>query len=178
VNKSQEATFVRKIDEKILSMVLVQQKLYQSQDLSRVDLGEYLSELITLLIEKNELPKGFPALIMESEPVSVLIDTAIPCGLAVSELVSNTVKHAFPDRQTGTIQMKITRKPEASVEVFYVDDGVGLPAQFDIRKGSSAGLLTVYDLVESQLKGEIVCEKAEGLAYTIRFSDNLYEQRV
>lgn len=178
-HKNPEITsFVRKIDEKILSMALVQQKLYQSKDLSRIDLGEYLSELISLLIEKYELPKGFPALILESEPVSVLIDTAIPCGLAVSELVSNTVKHAFPDRQTGTIHMKLERKPEGPVELFYADDGVGLPAQFDIRKDSSTGLRTVYDLVESQLKGEIVCGQTEGLAYTIRFRDNLYDQRV
>jgi two-component sensor histidine kinase/ABC-type amino acid transport substrate-binding protein len=177
LNNPEITSFVRKIDEKILAMALVQQKLYQSQNLSRVDLGEYLPELASLLIENYELPDGFLTLALQSEPVLVLIDTAIPCGLAVSELISNAVRHAFPGRKTGTIRMKIGRNPSGSVEVFFADDGIGMPADFDFRKNVS-GLRTVYDLVESQMKGEIVCEQAEGLAYTIRFSDNLYEQRV
>jgi len=177
LNNPEITSFVRKIDEKILTMALVQQKLYQSQNLSRVDLGEYLPELASLLIENYELPDGFLTLALQSEPVLVLIDTAIPCGLAVSELISNAVRHAFPGRKTGTIRMKIGRNPSGSVEVFFADDGIGMTADFDFRKNVS-GLRTVYDLVESQMKGEIVCEQTEGLAYTIRFSDNLYEQRV
>lgn len=177
--KNPEITsFVRKIDEKILSMALVQHKLYQSQDLSRIDLGDYLSELVSLLVEKYELPKGFLTMNMESEPVSVLIDTAIPCGLAVSELVSNAAKHAFPSREAGAVRMKIAREPEGGIKLSFADDGVGLPSGFDIRKDSSTGLRTVYELVEQQMKGEIICEQADGLAYTIRFKDNLYEQRV
>ncbi|MGV8119456.1 MAG: sensor histidine kinase, partial [Candidatus Xenobiia bacterium LiM19] len=177
--KNPEITsFVHKIDEKILSMALVQQKLYQSQDLSRIDLGDYLSELVSLLVEKYELPKGFLTMNMESEPVSVLIDTAIPCGLAVSELVSNAAKHAFPGREAGAVRMKIAREPEGDIILTFADDGVGLPSGFDIRKDSSTGLRTVYELVEQQMKGEIICEQADGLAYTIHFKDSLYEQRV
>ncbi len=170
--------FVEEIEQKILTMALVHQKLYQSQDLSRISLDEYLGELIALLIQSYTPTSHKIALRSDLKPVSVLIDIAIPCGLIVNELLSNALRHAFPDERVGEIRIHLSRTPTGMIELSFADNGIGVPHTFDFRAQPTLGLQTILALVEQQLQGDISWETQRGIAYTIRFHDNFYTSRV
>jgi len=170
--------FAQEIEQKILAMALVHQKLYQSQDLSQVDLSEYLKELAHLIIQSYSVVSPRITLKLELDLVPVLIDTAIPCGLLVNELMSNALKHAFPEERAGEISIKLWRTFAGIIELSFADNGVGLPEGFDIREQPTLGLQTIVGLAEQQLQGEIHYDGQHGLAYVIRFHDNFYTPRV
>jgi two-component sensor histidine kinase len=170
--------FAQEIEQKILAMALVHQKLYQSQDLSQVDLSEYLKELAHLIIQSYSVVSPRITLKLELDQVPVLIDTAIPCGLLVNELMSNALKHAFPEERAGEISIKLWRTFAGIIELSFADNGVGLPEGFDIREQPTLGLQTIVGLAEQQLQGEIHYDGQHGLAYVIRFHDNFYTPRV
>jgi two-component sensor histidine kinase len=115
---------------------------------------------------------------LETEPVSVLIDTAIPCGLILSELISNTLKHAFPGDRAGRLSIQLDQAEDEAITLRVADNGVGVAEDFDIRKQDTLGLQTVLGIVEHQLRGEISVETESGLAWRIRFRDDLYRPRV
>jgi PAS domain S-box-containing protein len=171
--------FVREVDQKILAMALVHQKLYQAQDLSWIRLDEYVAELADLTLRSYQTTSAADiALRLELDPVSVLLDTATPCGLIVNELVSNALKHAFPGGRAGEIRIRVCRAPDSAVELYFADNGVGLPDGFDLHTHPTLGLQIVTVLVNEQLKGELRLNGQPGIAYTIRFHDNLYTPRV
>lgn len=172
------SAFVKEIEQRLLAMALVHQKLYQTQDLSQIDLHEYLAELADLLMQSYTVSPRHIALRSELEDVSVLIDTAIPCGLVFNEMMSNALKHAFPQGRAGEIRMRLRRTSTGMIELSFSDNGIGVPEGFDFRSQPSLGLQTIVALVEQQLKGEIRCDRRHGLAYLIRFTDNLYTARV
>jgi PAS domain S-box-containing protein len=163
---------------RIRSMALVHQKLYQSKNLSRIDLGEYLRDLVRILVESYDVAGDCVSLALDLQEFEVMIDTAVPVGLVVNELVSNALKHAFPDGSTGEISIGLRREPEGTVELLLADNGAGVPAGFDFREAQSLGIQTVYSLVEAQLKGSIVSEGTGGVRHRIRFRDALYDARV
>lgn len=170
--------FVKDIEQKILTMALVHQKLYESHDLSQIRLHEYLEELISLLVQNYAEVSHRIAFKLHLEQVMVLIDTAIPCGLIVTELLSNALQHAFPNGRPGEIRLNVSRTSQGMLELHFADNGVGVPQDFDFRAQKSLGLRTIFGLVEHQLRGEIACDTRNGLAYAIRFYDTLYEPRV
>lgn len=108
----------------------------------------------------------------------MLFDTAIPCGLIVNELLSNALRHAFPDGRSGEILISLCRTPVGVIELYFADNGVGIPPEFNLRTQPTLGLQTILALVEQQLQGEITWETQPGIAYTIRFHDNFYTARV
>ena len=114
---------------------------------------------------------------VEGEEVLVLIDSAVPCGLIVCELMSNALKYAFPDQRSGEIYIRISRTDE-QISLVFSDDGIGMPPEFDIQTHDSIGLKLLQAIVEQQLKGELFYDFGEGVAYTIQFQDNLYSPRV
>jgi two-component sensor histidine kinase len=91
----------QEMDNKIQSMALVHEKLYQSQNLSSIDLKEYIRDLTRLLMRSYDVVPDKISLNLDLESVLVLIDTAVPCGLILNEVLSNTFKHAFPGDRTG-----------------------------------------------------------------------------
>jgi PAS domain S-box-containing protein len=163
---------------RVRSMALVHQKLYQSQNLSSIDLAEYIRELISLLMASYQVASDHISLGLDLEPVPILIDTAVPCGLIINELVSNVFKHAFPHNEPGAL--KITLKQLAADEILLqiADDGVGLPAGFTPRESMGVGLQTVFGIAEYQLRGKITYETAKGVTWRLQFSNTLYYPRV
>jgi len=113
----------------------------------------------------------------EAGIISVL-DTAIPCGLALNELIVNSIKHAFPGGRTGTIRVGLFRGEPGILVLSVADDGVGFPAGFDFRNDGRIGLQTVVSLVEGQLHGTISCESGRGTICTATIRDNIYAPRV
>jgi PAS domain S-box-containing protein len=175
-NEELKATY-RDIASRIQAMALVHQKLYQSQDLSQIDLQDYLQKLVPLVVQNYRLASQKIALRFELEPVEVLIDTAMPFGLVVTELISNSLKHAFPGEMSGEISLRLSRTGE-QIELHYADNGVGVSPDFDFRNQKSYGLQSIFALVESQMQGQVCFVTGAGLVCQICFSDTLYTRRV
>ncbi len=150
---------------RIYSMALVHEKLYQTKHLARLDFGEYIRDLISSLA--NTFP-GDITVKFELDTIYIDNDIAIPCGLILTELVSNSFKHAFPDKNTGVIEI-ILRETEANGFALIVrDDGIGIPEEMIGKKSDSLGLSLVHSLVH-QLKGEISFKKQVGSVVTMNF---------
>ncbi len=168
---------VQDTENKIYAMSLVHQHLYKSQHLSRIDLHEYLGELSSALEHSHSIT-SMVSIVVDAAHVSVLIDTAIPCGLVITELVSNACKHAFPDKQTGEISIRLSEESEGVIHLRVADNGIGVPDGFDFRNQETLGLQTVFAIVEQQLQGTILFSSEHGVCCDIQFTDTLYTERV
>ncbi|MBN1313923.1 MAG: PAS domain S-box protein [Anaerolineales bacterium] len=168
----------RDIQNRIRSMALVHQKLYQSQNLSSIDLGEYVRELTALLMESYQVSPDRISPVFKLERIPLLIDTVIPCGLILNELITNVLKHAFPHNERGELRIDIGQLAGNEILLQVADNGVGLPSGFDPRKNGGVGIQTVYGIAEYQLRGKLTCLAAEGVTWQLRFDDTLYQPRV
>ena len=167
-----------KAQNRIRSMALVHEKLYQSNDLSVINLKEYILDLFQLLLDSYMITGNQVTFNSEMEDVFVLIDTAIPCGLVLSELISNALKYAFPGESKGQIGIRLRRLDSGEIQIKVNDDGVGLPPGFDARRDGNMGFQTVFALVEQQLQGSISFELGQDLSCILNFKDDLYQKRV
>jgi len=168
---TQDASVKNVLDDtkaRISSMALVHQQLYQAQDLSRIDLGQYLQEL-ALQVHHAAMQGTAVRLVREIEPAFVSVDRAIPCGLIVNELISNALKYAFPDGRTGTVWVRLHRQ-ESAWRLCVQDDGVGLPQEVDIRNPQTLGL-QIVDILVKQLRGRLTLLPGPGAGFEICFPD-------
>jgi len=166
------------MQNQMMSMALVHQKLHESGDLSHLNLKEYIDGLIHVLTESLIDPSNPIEIQLEGDDVEVLLETAIPCGIIINELVTNSIKHAFPDDQTGRVDIRLFDKSEKKIVLEITDNGTGLPEDFDYRENGGLGLKTVIDLVEYQLDGEIQFKTNGGFHCNITFMTELYESRI
>ncbi len=166
------ARIFREMEDRIVAMSLVHQKLYQTGSLTAIDMADYLHDLVSLIVRSwDEGPGGISARFrLESVPAD--IDTAIPCGLIVNELVYNAVRHAFPGRSRGTISVSLAPLKSGPVVLTVSDDGAGVPEGFDYRSDCNFGLRMVANLAEMQLGGRLsLRRKKRGVTWTIRFPE-------
>jgi PAS domain S-box-containing protein len=163
----------REIENKIRVMALVHKKLYESKDLSRIDLRDYIAELTEQLIASHRDRDTALRADLDLTSIPVPIDIAIPCGMILNELFSNAAKHAFREAERGKIRIRLARADRDEIELDFADNGVGVPANFDFRAQSSLGLQTLIMLVEHQLQGSIRFEPGSdgGLACRIRIPE-------
>ncbi|MBT3755647.1 MAG: PAS domain S-box protein [Candidatus Cloacimonetes bacterium] len=171
-------TTFKEIINKIKAMSLVHQKLYQSKNLSNIDFKEYVEDLAKLLMQSFGAESRKIDSKLELENVNILIDSAIPLGLILNELVSNIFKHAFPNKKDGKIFIRLFKDDDNIINLQLSDNGIGLPHNFDIRKDGSMGLSSVFSLVERQLKGSISAKSENGLKWHIKINDSLHQERV
>lgn len=155
---------------RIRSMALIHEKLYQSKDLAHVDFVEYLKSLVEMLLsfhreEGDEINVSF-----NCDQVNLEIDTAISMGLIVNELLSNCFKHAFPDQKNGEVIINLS-KDEENYLLEVVDNGVGIPEDIDIKNTDSLGLQIVQTLT-IQLKGVLEHENDGGTKFKLSFPDS------
>ncbi len=142
---------------RIYTMALVHEKLYHTEDLKNINFKEFIQDLAESLIFSYTTFPHLISLNTDIADVSLNLDRAIPCGLIINELVSNALKHAFPENRKGTITIGFTIDPEGRYVLTVSDDGVGLPEQMDIEQTESIGLKLV-PLLSGQLDGEFVRE--------------------
>jgi PAS domain S-box-containing protein len=166
------------MENRILTMSIVHQKLYQSKDLSSVNLEDYIFELTQLLTRSYMIPTSKINLKMNIEKIQVLIDVAIPCGLIINEIISNALKYAFPDEKRGEITVSLKRIEDNHIELVISDNGIGVPEDFDFRSGSKMGMRIIYAVAELQLQGKVVFESKNGLSCRISFKEPVYDKRV
>ncbi|MBF0121458.1 MAG: HAMP domain-containing protein [Desulfobacterales bacterium] len=165
------------IENKIHAMGLVHKMLYNSKDLSSINLKEYVHDLVYFLVQSSNISLDRISLKLNVDPVFLLIDTAIPCGLILNELMSNSLKHAFPGEKIGEIAITISKKEEI-VEICFSDNGIGVSDDFNFFTQSTLGLKTIITITKHQLKGNIKFEVKSGVTCHIQFHDNLYTPRI
>jgi len=168
----------RDTENRIYAMSLVHQKLYQSKSLSSINIHDYVCELADLLLKSYHITKARVSLHLDVESFQVSIDTAIPCGLILNELLSNALKHAFPDNREGEICICMYKKGQHMIHLDFSDNGVGLPEGFECLKQKSLGIRSMYAIIEHQLQGSITCEVQNGVAFYIQFEDQEQYSRI
>ncbi len=163
---------------KIKAMSLVHQKLYQAEDLSHINLKEYVKDLVNLLMISYGIRSESLSLKLDLKDVFVLIDSAIPLGLVLNELISNVFKHAFPKDENDEISIRLFQDKDGTINIQLSDNGTGIPADIELENVNTMGLQTVFNLIKYQLKGEITYKSDKGLKWDIKLKDNLHHERV
>jgi len=158
----------RSTQNRVKSMALIHERLYQSKDFARVDFDEYVRSLASNLFSAYTIAPGDIQVHVNIKDVFVDINTAIPCGLIINELVSNSLKHAFPNGKKGEINITMRPLNKDDVELIFSDNGVGLPENVDFRNTESLGLHLVTILAEDQLHGDIKLDRKGGTKYQMR----------
>ena len=138
--------------DRIYSMAIIHQSLYDSGDISRISLKAYFHEFASYLLSSHAVSPGQVDFKYDMEDISVAMDTAIPCGLILNELLSNALKHAFPDGRRGVVTIALRRGEGNAVSLEVADDGVGLAGEAGIEERMRMGLKIVKSLGENQLK--------------------------
>lgn len=165
----QAAALFKDSQDRITSMALIHEQLYQSKDLSNIDFGIYISNLVNSLMQsyRQESRRIRPKI--ESNGVFIGIDLAIPCGLIINELVSNSLKYAFPEADEGVISITTRFDNKNEIEMVIGDNGIGIPKNLDFKNTKTFGLQLITGLVGHQLAGEIEINQNEGTEFRIRF---------
>jgi len=152
---------------RIRSMAIIHESLYQTSNFSSINFSDYLLNLTTSLIASYRVHAGSIELKTQVDKVELVLDQAIPCGLLVNELITNALKYAFPGELSGEILLGLSEKNN-KIELVIKDNGVGMPEGFSILNSDTLGLQLVNTLVE-QLDGEIKVENSGGIKYLITF---------
>ncbi|MFB2896840.1 PAS domain S-box protein [Aerosakkonemataceae cyanobacterium BLCC-F50] len=156
---------------RVRSMALIHEKLYQSKGLARIDAVDYIRDLTDNLFRSYNVATGSIKLNLQIEHIELDIDTAIPCGLIINELVSNSLKYAFSDQEKGELYIKFSCQEETNeITLAIGDNGIGLPPDFDVTELESLGLQLVYNLTQ-QLDGEIEINSEQGASFKITFTN-------
>jgi PAS domain S-box-containing protein len=153
---------------RVQSIALVHETLYESQDLSSVNFAEYIHTLVTTVMQAQLAPDRPISTVIDADGVLLPVSCAIPCGLIINELVTNSLKHAFPDRNSGTIRVGLHTREKDQVELVVADDGIGLAPNLDPRRVSSLGLDLVFTFAE-QLSAEVALSRDNGTEFRFLF---------
>ena len=156
---------IKDSQNRIKAMALVHEKLYRSGDISRIDLAEYARFLTDSLFQFYGVSHQTIRPVFHIDDVKVNIHVAMPLGLIINELVSNVLKHGFPDGKRGEISIAI-HEDDHKIAMTIKDNGVGIAEDFDWRNAESLGLRLVVDLVE-QLDGTVKLDRTDGTAFVI-----------
>jgi len=150
----------RESQSRIRSMALIHEKLYQSERLVKVDLADYIQSLLDILVRTYATDTNIKA-IAELEPTSVSIDTAVPVGLMLNELITNALKYAFPHRRAGILTVKLSSAGSDAIQLTVQDDGVGLPPDLSLEQASTLGLRLVR-MFAKQLRATVALHSVPG----------------
>lgn len=164
------SNLLRECQHRVRSMSMLHEKLYRSEDLSRIDMKEYALTLINFLLRSysaNEQIKPD----FEINNIHLSIDSAIPCGLIINELVSNALRHAYPDKQEGTLNISMN-KINDRICLQVSDNGIGMPEEFIIGSTKTLGLILV-DTLARQLNGSVEVHTDHGTTVQITFPSRM-----
>jgi two-component sensor histidine kinase len=153
---------------RVQSIALVHERLYESADLSHVDFAKYVVVLLDNIFDTYGATNRGISKIIDIGDAKLTVDVAIPCGLIVNEVVTNALKHAFPDGRRGTVRVSLVEGPKDMLELTVQDDGVGIPADIDPRNTVSLGLDLVTTFAD-QLNAEVEVARVGGTSFRFRF---------
>ncbi len=150
-------------------MSAVHETLHGSENLSEIDLNSYLSKVTASIFQTYSINPDKVTLNTDIEKIPISINQASPLGLIINELISNSLKYAFPDEKVGEITVSM-KKQYDELELIVMDDGAGIPDKLDWKNSCTIGLKLVRTLVENQLDGSIGMDNKNGTKFTIKFN--------
>ncbi|HYX16920.1 MAG TPA: PAS domain S-box protein [Nostoc sp.] len=162
---------LRDSQNRIASIALVHEKLYRSEDLADIDFAQYIPDLTTHLFDSYNVSSSQIQLKIQVDNASLDIETAIPCGLIINEVVSNALKYAFVGNRRGEIEVKFYQESESNLTLIVRDNGVGLPKNFDSKKAKTLGITLIQGLVK-QLRGKLEIGSHQGTQFKITFTNS------
>ncbi len=161
---------------RVRSMAIIHEKLYKSESMSKIDFGDYISDLADSLFYNHNVNKSRIKLNKNMDKIYFNVDTAIPCGLIINELITNCLKHAFPNDINGEVSIDLL-KIEDKYVLSVNDSGVGFPENIDYKNTESLGLQLVTNLV-NQIDGTIELDNVDGSSFRIIFKELEYKKRL
>lgn len=165
---SQLVLILKECQNRVGSMALLHEKLYQSKDLAKIELAEYIKSIVSNLFYSYSFNGNTPEIKLNIEPICLELEATLSCGLIVNELVSNCLKYAFPERTNGQIQIFASRYEHNIFELVVQDNGIGFPENFDLENSKSLGLKIVKSLTR-QLGGNLEFNSQQGTEFIITF---------
>jgi PAS domain S-box-containing protein len=151
------------------SMAMIHEKLYRSGDLEHLNFAEYIVNLSNDLYDTYTLDKNLIKLVLDIDEVTLNVEISIPLALILNELLTNSLKHAFPDGRGGEIKVELKRYDE-SFKLSVSDNGITFPEDLDYRNTDTLGMLIVNSLTD-QINGKLNLEKSNGTKFTVTFKD-------
>ncbi len=165
----------KEMSDRIYSMSMVHDLLYRSKSLYEIQLDRYLHDLSNRLLTVHNQPQQDIELALEVDHIPVNIQFAIPLGLVITEMISNSLKYAFKDRSRGRITITAHLKKDAGLLLSIADDGVGLDESVDLNSDNTLGLYIIRSIVENQLFGAVDFTNENGLTYDLTLPDLLLD---
>jgi len=162
------AGMLQNTQNRVRSMALIHQTLYQSKDFASVDFNAFLQCFVPTLIQSYSLGPEEIALEIHVAEIKLPLDAAIPCGLIVNELISNSLKHAFPEGRGGKITIQFAHDQGNHATLSVDDDGIGIPKDFNFENSDSLGIQLVY-LLAGQLGGTVKVNHSSPTKLEVRF---------
>ena len=167
-NDAQTLEMFNESRNRVRSMALLHEKLYQAEDISNIDIKSYVKSLISHLHDSYSIQSEHVHIHTDIDDISLGIENAISFGLIVNELISNALKHAFPGERKGRIDVNLKEESDNCIVGTVKDNGVGFPEGFNLEKTNTLGLQLVYNLSQ-RLRGSLEYQNTQGTQFTIRF---------
>jgi len=188
IKDSESIEFFKESQNRVKSISMIHEKLYQSNNLQKIDFESYLSNIMVNLFQTYGVDQDKISYEINCEDIKLNMETSVPCGLIVTELVTNSIKHAFPLNQQYKIDdvSKIDPKYKINILLYLEneninliinDNGIGFPEDLDFKNTESLGLELV-NLLVNQLDGTIELQRSEGTQFIIKFKELKYEERI
>lgn len=167
---------LRESESRIRSMAIVHTKLYNTKDYEKIDFGDYVRSLTESFYTTYGMKLNKISLEINIRNIILNIDTAIPCGLIINELVSNSIKYAFTENTEGLINISMTSNKDGSYTLIVKDNGRGLPSGFNVNTTKTLGIELVT-LLTNQLNGNLEIQSDNGAEFKIVFEESMYKSR-
>jgi len=174
----QAIEMAKESQNRIKVMALIHEKLYRSKGFANVEFNDYIKNLVNDLFASYRVSASRISLKMEIEDISLGIDTAIPTGLIINELVTNCLKYAFTKDNDGEIRISLRSLDDGQNELIVSDNGVGIPENLDIKNAESLGLRMITNLTERSLHGNVSIKRNKGTEFRIIFKEKEYKDRL
>jgi PAS domain S-box-containing protein len=169
IEDTQVKEVLKESQGRVYAMSAVHETLHGLENLSEIDLKNYLSRITTSIFQTYSYNHTRVSLKIDLENLPISINQAYPLGLVINELISNSLKYAFPDDRKGEITVRM-KKRKNELELTFIDNGIGMPEDFNWKNSNTLGLKLVRTLVENQLDGSIDMESKNGTKFTIKFN--------
>ena len=160
-----------KTADRINSMAIVHKQLYKSDNISKIDLTKYINSIAETLFVSRGVDTAKISLKICKSDIDLDLDSAISCGLIINELITNSLKYAFPEDRKGEIRVEFENIGNGQLEMRVSDDGVGIPVNFDFSVSDTLGFQIVKGLAAHQLRGTLELDSTKGTKFLIRFKE-------
>ncbi|MGZ7117015.1 MAG: sensor histidine kinase [Methanobacterium sp.] len=161
---------------RVRSIAMVHENLYKSKSLDKIDFTDYVKNITSTLFQAYNVKKQKVSFELKMDSLGLNIETCIPCGLIITEIVTNCIKHAFPNEMDGQIRLELIES-NGKINLKIMDNGIGLPEDFNLEDPDSFGLQLV-NLLVNQIRGTIELKNEQGTEFIINFEELKYEKRI